>query len=129
MEVAERICSKNVRESLLSLSVKAYGEPKIISRVPRGAFSPAPNVDSAIISISINAKQLLRTSKDEEQFFKVLHAGFAHPRKMPLANLSKEYKGNLKALFEELHLSVKIRSENVPLAKWIELTQALNKDF
>jgi 16S rRNA (adenine1518-N6/adenine1519-N6)-dimethyltransferase len=128
-EVAERICSKNGKESLLSLSVKAYGEPKIISRVPRGAFSPAPNVDSAIISISINTKQLLRTSKDEEKFFRVLHAGFAHPRKMLLGNLSKEYKGDLKALFEKLHLSVKIRSENVPLTKWIELTQALNKDF
>jgi len=52
-EVAKRICAQDGKESLLSLSVKAYGKPKIIRIVPRGAFTPAPNVDSAIIKIVI----------------------------------------------------------------------------
>lgn len=128
-EVAERICSRNGKESLLSLSVKAYGNPKIISKVPKGAFSPPPNVDSSVISISINKRVLLGDAKHEEQFFRVLHAGFAHPRKMLVGNLSKEYKCDLMSVFEELKMPHKIRSESVPLEKWLELTQALNKDI
>ncbi|MEK7113685.1 MAG: 16S rRNA (adenine(1518)-N(6)/adenine(1519)-N(6))-dimethyltransferase RsmA, partial [Patescibacteria group bacterium] len=50
-EVAKRIVARDGRESLLSISVKAYGEPKIIEKVPARYFSPAPKVDSAVIAI------------------------------------------------------------------------------
>ena len=51
-EVAERIVAKDGKESLLSLSVKAYGKPEIIKIVKRGNFFPPPKVDSAIIKIT-----------------------------------------------------------------------------
>src|SRR3989344_275663 len=51
-EVAERIMAKDGKESMLSLSVKVYGKSEFIRKVPRGAFSPPPNVDSAIIKIT-----------------------------------------------------------------------------
>ena len=51
-EVAERILAKNGKESLLSLSVKAYAKPEIIRYVSRNNFSPPPKVDSAIIKIT-----------------------------------------------------------------------------
>ena len=50
-EVAERV-ARSEKESILSLSVKVYGEPKYISTVPAGAFSPPPKVDSAILHIA-----------------------------------------------------------------------------
>jgi 16S rRNA (adenine1518-N6/adenine1519-N6)-dimethyltransferase len=50
-EVAERIVAKNKKESLLSISVKAYGTPKLIKIVKAGSFTPAPKVDSAILLI------------------------------------------------------------------------------
>jgi 16S rRNA (adenine1518-N6/adenine1519-N6)-dimethyltransferase len=50
-EVGERI-AKSKKESILSLSVKAYGHVKYVKTVPRGAFSPPPEVDSAILSVS-----------------------------------------------------------------------------
>jgi len=55
-EVAKRICvqarpRQKSKESILSISVKAYGEPKMIMKVPARYFSPAPKVDSAIIAI------------------------------------------------------------------------------
>ena len=59
-EVAERIVARDEKESLLSLSVKAYGTPKYVEKVPRGAFAPAPNVDSAIIHISNISKNNFR---------------------------------------------------------------------
>lgn len=51
-EVAERIVAKDSKESLLSLSVKAYGKPEIIKIVKKGNFFPPPKVDSAIIKIT-----------------------------------------------------------------------------
>ncbi len=50
-EVAERIVAHDKKESILSISVKAFGTPKIIARVPPGAFTPPPTVDSAILTI------------------------------------------------------------------------------
>jgi len=50
-EVAKRIVARDGKESILSISVKAYGEPKIIMKVPARYFSPTPKVDSAVIAI------------------------------------------------------------------------------
>jgi len=45
-EVAQRVVDN--RESLLSLSVKFFGTPKLIKKVPAQCFAPQPKVDSAI---------------------------------------------------------------------------------
>src|SRR3989344_6801 len=87
-EVAERVVARDKKESLLSLSVKVYGEPKIIRVVGRGAFSPQPNVDSAILYIgNVSRKNFSEGSPrgkggvDEKLFFRIIHIGFAHKRK------------------------------------------------
>src|SRR3989338_4393315 len=49
-EVAERI-ARSKKESILSLSIKAYGTQKYIKTVPAGAFSPPPKVGSAILAV------------------------------------------------------------------------------
>ncbi len=50
-EVAERIVARDGKESILSISVKAYGTPHYIDKVPKRYFTPEPKVDSAIIHI------------------------------------------------------------------------------
>src|SRR3989344_7754683 len=50
-EVAERIVARNNKESILSISVKAYGTPRYIETVKAGSFVPVPKVDSAIMVI------------------------------------------------------------------------------
>lgn len=86
-EVAVRI-ARSKKESILSLSVKAYGTPKLEFTVPRGAFVPAPNVDSAVLTIRGISRKYFATSGDEERFFALLHAGFAHKRKFVSSNLA-----------------------------------------
>ena len=81
-EVAERMMARDGKESLLSISVKAYGTPKILFNVSRGNFFPAPNVDSAVIGIKD-----IHDNLDEDLFWEVLHAGFAHKRKKLFSNL------------------------------------------
>ncbi|HAO64844.1 TPA: ribosomal RNA small subunit methyltransferase A, partial [Candidatus Taylorbacteria bacterium] len=88
-EVAHRVVARDGKESLLSLSVKCYGTPKYVLTVQKKYFSPMPNVDSAVISIENISRAFFNdisngtsNSLSEEQFFKLIKAGFAHKRKV-----------------------------------------------
>lgn len=116
-EVAERI-ARSRKESLLSLSVKAYGRPKYFFTVPKGAFRPAPTVDSAVLGIE-DVVQPFDTPAEERRFFEVLHAGFAHKRKQLAKNLeSVAPAGEIARMFADLKLDPKVRAEDVPLSAW-----------
>ncbi len=120
-EVAERIVARDGNESILSLSVKAYGVPKIISKVPARYFNPAPKVDSAIIAITNITRTHFKNIEEERLFFTIVKAGFAHKRKMLLSNL-KESLPHIEwsVLFKKNNIPKTIRAEKVPLATWIE---------
>jgi len=62
-EVAKRIVAADGKESILSISVKAYGEPKYIDTVPKRSFRPIPNVDSAIILIDKISKEFFENDQ------------------------------------------------------------------
>jgi 16S rRNA (adenine1518-N6/adenine1519-N6)-dimethyltransferase len=115
-EVAKRIVANNEPESILSISVKAYGSPKIITKVPARYFSPAPKVDSAIILIKdINKDFFQKNNIKEEIFWQIVKTGFAHKRK----KLSSNLKSILK--LDEKYLNA--RAENLKIEDWVELTK------
>lgn len=122
-EVAERIVAKNGKESILSNSVKVFGTPKIIAKVPPGAFTPPPTVDSAILSITnISADYFMQKNIDISKFFKILKAGFSHKRKFVVRNLesvlSKEEIGDM---WKDLGLNPKIRAEDMKIENWLDI--------
>jgi len=97
-EVARRIIAQDGKESILSISVKAYGKPKLITKVDKRYFSPAPKVNSAVIKIShINRKIFKENKINEEKFWKIVKKGFAHKRKKLSGNL-KNVISNKKLL-------------------------------
>ena len=112
-EVAERI-ARSKKESILSLSVKVYGTPHYEFTVPRGAFRPAPNVDSAVLSIRDISRKNFTSSEEEKQFFHLLHTGFAHKRKI----LTKNLKSVTSAA---LTIPKNMRAEDMSLADWLML--------
>jgi len=112
-EVALRI-ARSKKESILSLSVKAYGTPTYEFTVPRGAFLPAPNVDSAVLTIRDISRKNFATKSEEEIFFKLLHAGFAHKRKFVRKNLAEEG-------LPVGDIPEKARAEDLPLVVWLSL--------
>jgi len=81
-EVAERIAAPpGGREyGYLSVLVQLYAEPRIEFVVPRGAFSPRPKVDSAVISLAVREKPAVPL-RDDEFFFRVVKAAFSQRRK------------------------------------------------
>ena len=125
-EVAERI-SKADKESLLSLSIKAFGSPKYISTVKRNHFTPPPKVDSAILAIDKISCNNFK-SFSSHFFFSCLKLGFSQKRKQLLGNLTKMYaRYELYKIFEELEIPTKIRAEDLSMEQWLLLTKYLVK--
>jgi len=118
-EVAERIIARDEKESILSISVKVYGKPHIAGIVPRGAFTPTPKVDSAILVIeNISKKLFIKNKVDEKTFFKILKTGFAHKRKKLSGNLKKIVK---KEAFDAHKISLDARAEDLTVSDWFGL--------
>jgi 16S rRNA (adenine1518-N6/adenine1519-N6)-dimethyltransferase len=125
-EVAVRI-ARTKKESLLSLSVKAFGTPAYRFTVPRGAFYPAPNVDSAVLSIT-DIHTPFASDIAETQFFDVLHAGFAHKRKQLAKNLEGSFsKESVANALELTKLPRTVRAEDVSLSSWITLANLIHR--
>lgn len=114
-EVADRI-ARSKKESILSLSVKIYGVPKYEFTVPRGAFAPAPKVDSAVLSIRDISRNHFKNRAEEKRFFELIHAGFAHKRKFVRNNL-------LEAQLPSGDIPEKARAEDLPLEAWLALSK------
>jgi len=115
-EVATRIIARDGKESILSLSVKAYGTPRLIKKVPRGAFTPAPNVDSAVIAISDISKKFF-SGFTEASFFDLVRAGFKSRRKMLANNLPFSKEKNAELLLK-IGASPRARAEDLTLQDW-----------
>ena len=126
-EVAERT-ARSKKESLLSLSVKVFGTPLYIRTVPRGAFVPPPEVDSAILAIKNISRDHFTTKEHEELFFKLLHAGFAQKRKLLRRNLEDVLGTQAGEILVAAGLQPNTRAEDVPLRNWLALaTTAMGK--
>lgn len=111
-EVAERIVAKDGKESVLSISVKVYGQPRLVQTVKRGNFRPMPKVDSAILMIDKISHRNFRQC-DEKKFFSMLKAGFGQKR--------KKLKNNLKLTGKLLAAYGDKRAEDLQLEDWLKL--------
>ncbi|MBU1091484.1 ribosomal RNA small subunit methyltransferase A [Patescibacteria group bacterium] len=125
-EVAERIIAKDKRESILSISVKAYGRPKIIKKVPAGCFSPPPKVDSVILKIDNISKDFfvghpMSHRIEEEKFFEMIKKGFSQKRKMLKNNLDIS-----PDILEKYGINAKARAQELSLEDWKKIYNHLN---
>jgi len=123
-EVAERI-AREKKGSLLSIAVRTFGEPSYLFTVPRGAFTPAPNVDSAVLHIR-GIKNPFGNAAEEKRFFDILRAGFAHKRKLLARNLEAVVsKEAIEAGFQAAGIPERARAEDLSLTDWQTLSRTL----
>ena len=122
-EVAERIVAKKGKDyGILSIMIDFCANAKITRIVNRQMFTPAPNVDSAIVFLEIQKDKYPNCQK--ELFSKIVHSAFSMRRKtlannlMNGLNLSREQVQNL--LGEE-YLS--LRAENLSTLDFVNLTK------
>lgn len=128
-EVAERIVARNGKESILSLSVKAYGVPKYTMKVAKRFFNPAPKVDSAIIAITNISKNNFDNTLSENNFFTTVKTGFAHKRKVLRKNLEilQQEQGDIDKIFDNLKIDSKSRAEDIKFEMWLKISELLFK--
>lgn len=89
LEVAARLTAAPGTKDYGSLSVMVqyFTEPKLLFRVPRTVFLPAPRVDSAVVLLAVRPEPAVAV-RDEGFFFNVVRAAFGHRRKTLLNALS-----------------------------------------
>lgn len=124
-EVAQRICAKPPHMSKLTVFTQFYSTSKIIGYVSKRSFYPQPKVDSAILKII--PRNDLRKKTNEKLFAKIVKAGFAHPRKQLINNLSKglsiERNTAIKWISKN-KIKPSQRAETLSTSNWIELTKS-----
>jgi len=125
-EVAERICAKDGKFSLLALSVQVFGVPRIQARIAAGCFYPAPDVDSAVLSITLFPQPLIAT-EELDAFFRLARAGFSQKRKT-LRNTLSAGLGlpavQAESLLAAAGIDPRRRAETLSIAEWGQLTDA-----
>jgi 16S rRNA (adenine1518-N6/adenine1519-N6)-dimethyltransferase len=125
-EVAERIVARDGKQSLLSLSVQAFGTAQYIMKVGRNYFSPPPKVDSAIVHIYGISHKYFDGPDDERGFFQLLHHAFAHKRKQLMSNLRSHYpEDSIKSVLLENDLPITVRAEDVSFEVWLKIYKAI----
>lgn len=128
-EVAERLCAKeNTPEYGAITAVVAYrARAEIIKRVPRTMFTPRPNVDSAVVKLTVEDG---RIAADETAFKKTVHAAFLSRRKTLVNNLMSVFKTTREqseaALFK-CGIDLKARGETLSPQKFADLSKEIEK--
>ncbi|NOZ70161.1 MAG: ribosomal RNA small subunit methyltransferase A [Deferribacteres bacterium] len=124
-EVARRIvASAGTREyGALSISVQLYTEPALKFTVSRKAFSPPPEVDSALVHFRVHPAPVFEV-KDEALLMKLVKTAFSGRRKM-IANSLRAFEGIREALTES-GIDPTLRPENLSVADYVRLANALS---
>lgn len=130
-EVAERICARPGRMSLLSVAIQFYGAPELVELVSPTAFYPAPRVHSAILKIKV-FKQPLFEDVEPSFFFRLVKAGFGEKRKM-LGNALSGGLGIEKSEAENILKAAGIepmfRAERLSMEDWYKLYMVATPKF
>lgn len=135
-EVAERISAKPGTKEYgsLSIAIQYYTKPEVVMIVPKTVFVPQPNVDSAVIRLTIRETPSVVVI-NEDFFFQVTRASFAQRRKTILNNLSsqlergKEKKTDIIEALNQANIEPSRRGESLSIEEFAKLSDALYEKF
>ena len=140
-EVAERISAAPGAMSYLSVFVQYHATVRVAFAVPRQAFEPAPEVESAVVEIvpfeaaeargapGATAERPARLSAaEEDDLWRVVQAGFRERRKMLRNVLGRQLPvpgPKLDAALAECGIAGDRRPQTLSVGEWLELRRAL----
>jgi 16S rRNA (adenine1518-N6/adenine1519-N6)-dimethyltransferase len=130
-EVAERIAAAPGDMSYLSVFVQFHAEVRIAFRVPRDAFEPAPEVDSAVVEVrplDPDGSSPRLPAADEDDLWRVVQAGFRERRKKLHNVLARQLPVSVAAVGEALAaagVDGDRRPQTLSVDEWLRLRIAL----
>ena len=125
LEVAEVIVANPGKMSLLSVATQVYGDTSLVMKVAPGAFSPPPNVQSAVVRIDVTSRPKVDVPLDT--FFGVVRAGFGNPRKQLRNSLSLGLhvkQDVIDSVMAAAGIDVMLRPQMLSLDDWAAITGA-----
>ncbi len=124
-EVAERLAAKPGDMSILAVSAQIFADVTLGDIVPAKLFTPPPKVDSQVVVFKTRIAPFL-TDINEEDFFKVVKAGFSAKRKKLRSSLSgglKISKAEVEELLQKAGINPDNRAEVLSIDDWSRLTR------
>jgi len=125
LEVAEAIVAKPGAMSLMSVATQVYGDTRMVMKVAPGAFSPPPNVQSAVVRIDVLPSA--RVDVPLDAFFRVVRAGFGNPRKQLRNSLSfglHVKQDMIDAVMQSASVDETLRPQVLSIDDWASITRA-----
>jgi 16S rRNA (adenine1518-N6/adenine1519-N6)-dimethyltransferase len=134
-EVVDRINAApgSSERGFLSVLVEAYCEVEKLFDVSPQSFRPAPKVWSTVVQLRVR-RQMAADLKDEALLWRVVSAGFAHPRKTILNNLREapediqdllKRRGGASIVLCDAGITPLRRAETFTLEEWAWLVNAM----
>lgn len=131
-EVADRIAAVPSTKAYgsLSIAVQYYMEAELAFIVPKTAFIPQPNIDSAIIKLTKRTTPIVEVT-DEKFFFKLTKSAFMQRRKTLWNNLTSYFgkdevtKAWLEKSLAECEIDPKRRGETLSIQEFGDLSNRL----
>jgi 16S rRNA (adenine1518-N6/adenine1519-N6)-dimethyltransferase len=123
-EVAKRITASHSDRDygVLSITAQMYTKPELNFIIPKGAFSPPPKVDSAVVTFTVFSHPLCKM-KNEEFFITIVKTAFSQRRKT-IANSLKTFDG-IKEALQKAGIDPRQRPETVSREEFIKLADNL----
>lgn len=123
-EVAERVTAVPPHMSLLAVSTQLYGDAELITTLKAGAFWPRPDVDSAVLRLTLYSDPLLPLA-EEEKFFALVKAGFSQKRKQLKNNLQQlgYNQAEVTAVLQAAGVDGRRRAETLTIHEWLAIHQ------
>ncbi len=132
-EVAQRLSAKpNTKAyNALSVMIQYKTNTEYVFKVPRTVFLPAPDVDSAIVSMDIIPRSE-RLSKDEDFLFDFVKQAFKQKRKILINNLHAAYeipKDAIRGFLKAQGYKETLRAEAIPVREFVRLSEAFRDEL
>ena len=132
-EVADRLASKpsSKQYGAITVSVNYYATPSLVANVPRNCFMPRPNVDSAVIKLTVNQEPVVKVN-NVQQMLKIIRGAFILRRKTLLNTLAAHGelgipKEELKTLLDESGIGAQTRGETLSLEDFARLSDYIDE--
>lgn len=123
-ELAEKLLAKPGSKDygVFTLFVQLFSDPYIVCTVPANSFYPEPNIDSAVIHLTLQSQ----VDVDTEFLLTLIEKAFSHRRKKLTSNLKELAPSHdLAAALETANIPSSARAEEVSKAQFITLARAL----
>ncbi len=128
-EAADRLCAEvgSRNAGAVTVAVTYFAQKEILFEVGRDSFMPPPNVDSAVIKLTVRENPPISVT-DEKRFFRLAKSAFAQRRKTFLNTVSNTLglpKDMLRQILTEAGIKETVRGEELTMEQLAYISEKI----